>query len=245
MRAARLIVLAAVAVAAGFLLVTQVRAERLIRRNLGIRSYQLDDLAFRLRTEERRLEDLRQEAATLRARLADLTERAAAADAAVSARARELRGLRMVTGLEPMYGPGVVVELADSSRPLRPGESASEVLVHYSDLRAVVGELWNSGAEAIAINGERLIGTSGIECVGTTLLVNDRRLAPPFRITAIGDTDTMALELARPGGVVGLLRAFGFPVSVASHADVDVPGYDGAFRHAPNGAARVGPAQRP
>jgi uncharacterized protein YlxW (UPF0749 family) len=90
--------------------------------------------------------------------------------------------------------------MSDNPRPLRAGENPNDVLLHYTDLARIVGDLWAAGTEALTINDERFTATSGIECVGTTVLVNRRRIVPPFRIAAIGDPEVLVRSMARPGG---------------------------------------------
>ncbi len=126
-------------------------------------------------------------------------------------------------------GSSVIVELSDNPRALRLGENPNEVLLHYTDLVRVVGNLWASGAEAVAINGERLVGTSGIECVGTTVLVNQRRLTPPFRITVIGDPERVIREVGGRGASLDMLRSFGFLVRITRLSEVKIPAYRGAI----------------
>ncbi|MGH2406178.1 MAG: DUF881 domain-containing protein, partial [bacterium] len=133
-------------------------------------------------------------------------------------------------GLTPLQGPGLIVELNDSTRAPQPGEDPNKTILHYSDIAAVVAELWAAGAEAIAINGERIVSSTGINCVGTTILCNTKRVAPPYVITAIGDPARLRGYLRRPGGGLELLMAFDFPVRVTSRQRVQVPAYRGTYR---------------
>jgi uncharacterized protein YlxW (UPF0749 family) len=103
------------------------------------------------------------------------------------------------------------------------------VLIHYSDVRAVVNMLWAAGAEAVAVNDERIIATTGLSCVGTTILCNTRRMAPPYRVVAIGNQDTMMAAAQARGGILDQLRAFEFPVTVTTGTDLLVPAYSGGF----------------
>jgi uncharacterized protein YlxW (UPF0749 family) len=214
----------------GFVVVLQVRTVREVRRALRIPPTQLEQLAVTLRDQERRRATLEGEIADLRGRLQDY-ERAAAERRTAAARLnRTLQELRARAGLTPLEGPGVVVELNDNPRPPRPGEDPNKAILHYSDLYAVVAELWAAGAEAVAVNGERIVSSTGINCVGTTILCNAKRLAPPYVITAIGDPDALVAALGRRGGTLELLAAFNFPVRVVRQARTTVPGYRGIYR---------------
>jgi uncharacterized protein YlxW (UPF0749 family) len=77
------------------------------------------------------------------------------------------------------------------------------------------------------VNGERLISRTGINCVGTTILCNTKRIAPPYTVTAIGDPARLLAQLERPGGPVEVLRAFGFPLRLQRLERVSVPAYRG------------------
>ncbi len=146
-----------------------------------------------------------------RYRLADLIEREAADAAQLRAQVAELRAdleaqraqrsslvggitnleaqlesAQLVAGLVPLSGAGVKVTLADSSLREPPaGANVNDLVVHSEDVQAVVNALWRSGAQAMSINGQRLVSTSAVLCVGNTLLLNGTVHSPPFVITAI------------------------------------------------------------
>jgi uncharacterized protein YlxW (UPF0749 family) len=214
----------------GFVVVLQVRTVWQVRRTLQIPPTELEQLALTLRDQERRRASLEAEIAALRARLQDYEKAAAEGRTAAARLTRTLQDLRARAGVTPVEGPGVVVELNDNPRPPRPGEDPNKTILHYSDLYAVVADLWAAGADAVAVNGERVVSSTGINCVGTTILCNAKRLAPPYVITAIGDPDVLLAALRRPGGAVEMLMAFGFPVRIAKHARLHVPGYRGIYR---------------
>lgn len=98
----------------------------------------------------------------------------------------------------------------------------------------MVNDLWAAGAEGIAVNGERLIGTTAIRSVATVMLVNARRIAPPLSIATIGDPDLLADFVLRPEGSLDRLKAFDFPVRVTQTPQVVLPAYRGvlAFTYA-------------
>ena len=219
----------------GFVVVTQIRQEWLIKRTLRIPSTRLDELAFALRQHERTRAALEAQVAELRSRMQDY-ERAAAEGRSAAAKLNrqktpnEIALNILLAGLTPLEGPAVVVELNDSTRPPKPGEDPNKTILHYTDIHAVVSELWAAGAEAVAINGERVVSSTGINCVGTTILCNTKRLAPPYFITGVGDAKKMLDYLRRPGGSLELLTSFDFPVKLTSRARVEVPAYRGTFR---------------
>ncbi|HEV2357100.1 MAG TPA: DUF881 domain-containing protein [bacterium] len=225
------IALTAVAVAVGFVFAVQSRTEQSIETGLQVSSGRLGEVAYRYRAEDERQAAMRQEIGQLRGEIAGQEQRAAADRRVTAALAEDLATLRTAAGLTPVRGPGVVITVTDSRRPLRPGEDPNLVLVHYSDVRDVVNALWAAGAEAIAVNDERIMSTTGLSCVGTTILCNTRRMAPPYRVVAIGDPAALMGAAQVRGGVLAQLRAFDFPVTVTVGTDLLVPAYSGGFVH--------------
>lgn len=231
LRASRLqLTLAVILAAAGFLAVTQIRNEMLIRRQLRMPSQRLEELGFMLHEMERTRSVLEQQILQLRTQLQAYEQGAAQGRAQLEALGQQLSQFRAFAGHIHVSGPGVIVDLDDSPFPLRPGDDPNTVILHYTDLQGVINDLFASGAEAVAVNGERIIASSGVSCVGTTILCNTKRLAPPYRITAIGDVDEMFAYVQRPDGVVESLRSFGFPAKVTKAVRAGVPAYRGSYR---------------
>ena len=101
-----------------------------------------------------------------------------------------------------MTGPTVSVTLDDApSSVAANGVDADLLVVHQQDIQAVVNALWSGGAEAMTIQGQRVISTTGIKCVGNTVVLHGVPYAPPYVISAIGDQDRLeaALDHLRPG----------------------------------------------
>jgi uncharacterized protein YlxW (UPF0749 family) len=163
-----------------------------------------------------------------------LTEQAATRDGAVAAaRARGERGA-LSAALEPLRGAGVEITLddapqrADGARPN--GARPDDLVIHESDVQAVVNAVWAAGADGVAIQDQRLIATSAVRCVGNTLLLHGRTWSPPFVVTAIVDPDAVRDQLAGSPEVAVLQQAvadFGLTLSVTDRSDVLLPEYDG------------------
>jgi uncharacterized protein YlxW (UPF0749 family) len=142
----------------------------------------------------------------------------------------QLQEARIAAGLIPLTGTGIVLQLQDSPEPVAPGADQADYLVGARDLRSVVEELWAAGAEAVAINGERMTPTSAVIDVGPSILVNAAYLAGPYQVSAIGPDDLYAKLSASPG-FVDLIRTraqgFGIQVSIAEPEAVDIPAFAG------------------
>ncbi|GAA2231771.1 DUF881 domain-containing protein [Promicromonospora sukumoe] len=111
---------------------------------------------------------------------------------------------RLVSGEVPVEGPGMVVSLTDGSGGglVEPGDAPAESRVRDADVQFVVNELWAAGAEAIAVNDERLTSLSAIRNAGDAILVDLQPLnGPTYTIEAIGDPEDMQVEFARSAGL--------------------------------------------
>ena len=135
----------------------------------------------------------------------------------------EMEQLLVFAGLTEISGTGVTVPVNDSSS--RGGGDMNAYLVHAEDLLSVVNELYAAGAEAVSINGQRMVGKSAITCAGSIVMVNNVRVAAPFEIKAVGDADVMHSALYFPGGVVDNLSPWGIEINVRKETLVEVPAY--------------------
>lgn len=140
----------------------------------------------------------------------------------------EIENTMKVSGLTKVEGPGIIIIVTDGDRELYENENPNTVLVHNLDIISMVDDLRNAGAEAIAINGQRVIfNKSGILCTGPTIKINDQRFAQPFIITAIGDRKYLESAINAPGSFSEELRAWGVFVEVNTAISVTIPAYEG------------------
>ena len=102
-----------------------------------------------------------------------------------------LRDLEAQTGLAPVRGSGARVTIGDGPTPINPvtGNRSTEARVRDSDLQLAANALWAAGAEAIAVNGQRLTATSTIRQAGEAILVDFQPVTAPYTLEAIGPGD--------------------------------------------------------
>ena len=209
------VAIALVCVVLGIMLAVQFRTTRDIKASVPYQ--RVEDLSQQLSKTEKERDALLSEVYALR--------KASGAEAAT----RELQNVKMGAGLVPLAGPGVEVIIDDSKRPTKPGENPNLYLIHDDDILKVINELRAAGAEAISINGQRLIASSEIRCAGPTLSVNNTRYSPPYEIRAIGDPATLESSLKLRGGVIETLQFWGIQVAVKKQDIVKIPAYKGSF----------------
>jgi uncharacterized protein YlxW (UPF0749 family) len=140
--------------------------------------------------------DLRRQVDELSAEIARYGQGGGGGSADAEALDENLRALRIANGEAPVVGPGVSVLVEGGAN-----------LVELQDL---VNELRNASAEAVAVNGVRVVARSAIiGAEGGRIVIDRQALVPPYRLEAIGDPDTLVGALERKGGLIALLEAGG------------------------------------
>jgi uncharacterized protein YlxW (UPF0749 family) len=183
----------------------------------------------RLESEQ---QELKATLAGLRQELAQRRQAAAANTDRLQALSLALEEQRILAGLTPVHGPGILVTLDDSVVEVPPGADPNAYIIHEYDLRDIVNLLWMAGSEAIAINGERLVGNSSLYCVGSTVMVNNTRLSPPYLIRAIGNSRVQQDYLRNSSYLQDLKqkqRLYGLEFHAEAVANLILPAYSGGF----------------
>jgi uncharacterized protein YlxW (UPF0749 family) len=214
--------------ALGFLIAAQLAAEGPRIRYTTQERSPLVETALGLQTQQ---DALKKQIVDLRQSIQDIEKQDTGSAAAIKDLNVNLEQARIAAGLIPLSGTGIVLKLEDSTQPVPPDGNAADYLVTAADLRTVISELWLAGAEAIAINGERLTTATAIIDIGGSVLVNAAYLAGPFDISAIGPADLFARLSASPGfGEFVQTRrgSFGIGVSWAEPDHVDLPAFAGS-----------------
>lgn len=224
---------------AGFLLSAALRAGRSAALEQDVRRAELIELI-----EHRRAHTVR-----LSAQLETLRDDVAAAEAeaaeGVPLLRRRLAELEAAAGLTALRGPGLRVELADAGGTCPTGRP-EDCQIQDTDLQLTVNELFAGGAEAVAVNGERVIGTTAVRSAGRSVLVNYKVLASPYVVEAVGDPERLLArfsdsEVARDFTVWKDVYELGF--STQRVDDLRLPAYAGGLRlraARPVGASAVG-----
>ena len=214
--------------ALGFLVAAQYLAEGpRIRYTTQERSV-LVETALGLQSQQ---DALKARIVSLRGDIQTLEQQGTGATTAIHDLNDRLQEARIAAGLIRMQGTGIVVRIEDSTTPVPPGGNEADYLANAADLRTVVGLLWQSGAEAIAINDERITTTTSIVDIGGSVLVNQAYLTGPYDVTAIGPKNLFATLSAAPGWeefVKTRRGSFGIGISWAEPDQVEVPAFAGS-----------------
>jgi uncharacterized protein YlxW (UPF0749 family) len=202
-------------------------------RGTELRSPLTADLADLVRAAEAKVKTGDLTLAGLQAQVSAATRAAGRGNSAVAAAQAKVTPVLMPGGLTAVRGPGVEVVLNDASAvPAGTDVDPNQLVVHQSDLQAVVNSLWAGGAEAMTIAGQRVIATSAVRCVGNTLLLNGEVYSPPFRVEAIGPYPAMQKSLDNSPGVALFKQAagyYGLGYTVDSRTSLDLPAFQGSI----------------
>lgn len=176
--------------------------------------------------------ELKKAIAEQRAAVASQQQTAASDKSALAEINRELERQKILAGMVPLKGRGVKVVLDDSATNKIPAsDDPSLYIVHEYQLRDVLNLLWLAGAEAVSLNGERIVATTSIYCVGSTILVNDTRLSPPYEFLAIGDPVSLESALQDANNLKALksrAKSYGLQFTANRSNQVQVPAYAGS-----------------
>jgi uncharacterized protein YlxW (UPF0749 family) len=189
------------------------------------------DLVGLVGAERARVQDLRRETRALQSDVDTLTGQVSSKRLDQLQHAINRSGIP--AGLRGLTGPGLVVTLDDAPRgePVPSGTDPNLLVVHQQDLQAVINALWAGHAEGVSLQGQRIISTTGIKCVGNTVVLQGIPYSPPYRIVSVGDPRAMYDALVSSPEVQNyrdyIRPPYNLGWSVRSERRIDVPAYTG------------------
>ena len=196
--------------------VSQTLADNELRDEVLRMKERYDNAYTDLENAQKELETVRQEAAQN--------------DATAEAKQEELRENNMLLGNTDVIGDGVEVVLEDADTT-NGNISAALQIIHYDDIQWVVNELKNAGAEAIEVNGQRIVNTTAITCEGNIIKINGERIGSPFSIKAIGSQSLLYGALERAGSYLEAIRNDGNTAQVTRIDDITISKYTGILSY--------------
>jgi uncharacterized protein YlxW (UPF0749 family) len=223
-------VVAAVALATGFLVAGQVKAKLLTPSNQVAR-YQA--LVHSVQDLEKTNESSRTEIAALRAEIDALEAAAAQRSAATQALQNQVADLRAHAALTAIHGPGVEVDLGNGIPAPAQGVPAG-YLINYQDVQDLVNLLFANGAEGVSVSGRRITPLTAFSgSAGEVIIDQGPPLRAPIKVLAVGDRNRMVAALEDPVSLPDLRDRevrFQIALTITGKPDVKLPAYDSSLQ---------------
>ncbi len=175
----------------------------------------LKDEIFRLNDENVKLAEKFQNTTS---ELDDARNQATQNDSSSKDTSELIKKYTIVSGKTDVTGQGIIIKYKPSDN-----EAKADMV---KDLRDIVNEIKNAGAEAIEINNQRIVGTTAIEMVKNKIEINDTEVSENFIIKAIGDSNLMYSGLIRPGGTIENIRESGVSIEINSENAIKINKYN-------------------
>lgn len=113
---------------------------------------------------------------------------------------------KMQAGYQIVKGKGVIIELMDSEYEVGDGENPNNLLIHDQDILILLNDLKVAGAEALSVNGQRIVAESEVKCSGATITINGTTYGQPFIVKAIGDPKQLEAAILSPDSYGDILQ---------------------------------------
>jgi len=219
------ILLFIIAVLTGFGITSQLRGsftfqgiitpQKLIEMQTGIENYKVE------------IETITRSNYELAATVAKYSGTSNGGEDKIKAMEEELVKIRKMADISEVKGTGIRIILKDSDMPSEAGLSENFFLIHDFDILNLVNDLKGAGAEAVAINGERVTALTNIECGGPTINIDKKRHTPPFVIEAIGDSKKLEAAMNKQDSYLDFMKFAGINIQVEVPSEITIAAYNG------------------
>ena len=144
----------------------------------------------------------------------------------------QIKSNQVLLGLTEVSGPGFIIKL-EEDQTIKANEvlNINGYLVHEDDLLYIVNELFNSGADAVSINDQRIVSTTSILCDGNIIRINGKMVGAPLEIKAIGYPERLDGALNRPGGYLQTMARDGIKITTTRSENITIPKYEGVYSY--------------
>lgn len=222
MKKGRYVVLSLVLLVIGFMISFSYHLTQQQKESIKITTSQWER-DMKLRNELVELEEknrkLQKELFAKQKKVMDMEKKLAEEQQAYYDMAEEAERYRIFLGKVKVKGPGVTVTLKDGH--YNPSEeNVNNYLVHERHVFMVVNELYAAGAEAVAVNGQRLSHRSYIVCNGPVIEIDGNQHPAPFEIAAIGDPKVLSAALELQGGIKDMLVSENIEVKIETKNEI-------------------------
>lgn len=169
---------------------------------------------------------LEEEVSILEEELTTIKNSVSQENALIDSLSRQLDLYKKFTGMTKVMGQGVNITIDNSKDEFSASSQDNNIVYEYNLILNLVNELNAAGAEAISINGERIVNTTEIRTAGDTLMVNKTPLYAPIIIKAIGNSKTLNASINQRFGIVSIIREKGFFIEINQSENVVIEKFD-------------------
>ena len=225
------VAIGAVCLVLAFFITMQINSVHVINQSGSTDKMRAENLATELKHEQEKNIELYKQLLQSKEEIESFKKEAADSSGYSQTLLTQLRRAELLAGLTSVEGGGVQVTLSDSTQTNNLTENANAYVIHDLDILQVINELRDAGAEAISLNGERVVSTSEIRCAGSTVSINNNRYAAPFVIMAIGDPVNLENALLMRNGVIDSLTFYGINAEVKKISNMKIGPYTGTLNY--------------
>lgn len=197
--------------------ITKTATENELRDSVLREKEKYDNTYYRIERLEKELEKLRENATQNSADSEELKNK--------------LKEYDDLLGYTELKGKGIKITLTDGNPDALNHRKLTDYIVHDGDLVHVVNDLKQAGADAIAINDQRIVNTTAISCVGNVVTINGEKVGVPFTIQAIGSPEMLYRAMTMLGGYLSIVETDGVKVEIEKSNDITVPKFDGVYNY--------------
>lgn len=178
----------------GIMLITQIKSIQ----NLGglVNTQRAEQLFIELNDVNKENDKLQERINELEENLNNYEVQAGEDNTYVEKLLKEVNELKDLAGFTDLVGPGVIITLDD-----KPDDDYNAFQWDSSSLLLLVNELNAAGADAISINGERIVNSTSIRYAGNNITINGKKTTYPYVFKVIGDIQTLKSSVLLRGGI--------------------------------------------
>ena len=164
--------------------------------------------------------------------LNSLRDQVASSDESFGGLSTKLSNYNSLLGNTELVGKGIIITVKDGDSTALGGSWSNEYIVHDGDLYELVNALKNADAEAISINGQRIVSKSSITCAGNVVLIYGEKVGVPYVLKAIGSPTQLYGAVTMPGGYMELMIIDGVDVKIdpIEKETIVIPKYEGIYK---------------
>lgn len=181
------------------------------------------ELKEALANYKEKYEETTQELIATREKIEEYKKNEKSEEDAVALLEEDVKRANMLLGMTDVRGEGIVITMENN---IRYDEWESSIIT-AADLVVLINELRLAGAEAISINGERIVANSDIFDVGNFIYINGQRTTSPYTIKAIGDKKYLESALSIKGGYIDTNTSWGYIIKMETQNDITINKYEG------------------